>query len=60
MIVNFMSNTTTTVLASVLISLVVGSGIAFVALPIVYPSLQSPSANQTTPGVVKTNEPNSG
>ena len=52
--VNFMSNTTTTVLASVLISLVVGSGIAFVALPIVYPSLQSPSANQTTPGVVKT------
>ena len=55
-----MTNTLTTVLASVLISLVVGAGIAFVSLPIVYPSLQTPSTktnnnNTTSPtGVVKT------
>lgn len=58
-----MANALSTIIASVLISVVVGAGLAFVALPAVYPSLQSTSTNQpsTTPtdnetGIVQTVE----
>lgn len=40
-----MANNLTTVLASVLISLVAGAGVAFVALPQVYPALQTNQTN---------------
>ena len=42
-----MANSMVTVFASVLISLVVGAGVAFVALPTVYPSLKSTSTSTT-------------
>ncbi len=47
-----MSNTLATIVASVLISVVLGAGIAFVALPAVYPSLESKTTEQK--GTVQT------
>ena len=55
-----MANSLTTIIASVLISLIVGAGFAFVSLPIVYPSLKTSSTNTNNnntispTGVVKT------
>lgn len=48
----FMANSLALIISSVVISLVIGAGLAFVALPVVYPSIQSTPAEQT--GVVQT------
>jgi len=51
-----MANAIATILASVVISVVLGAGIAFVALPTVYPSLESKTTEQkgTVQTVLKT------